>query len=500
MAVVRKRPSNKKFSHRRQDSRRRAHGTPKGRSQGKEAVHKCSVCKKDGHRADACPAVPGAAKRAGRKRRQRVAAAPASSTANTLMQHSLGNVLGQHHKGVRLTTADMPNYDHLASLSEKASAQQLYDLGLFPRADNRHCWKCGRGLGQWEDMSTSGIPLPAVAFTWLCPRPCRSQVAADTAYTLLYNTVMTCDQLLRIIFCFGLEMRRDQACQFVNLDYYFTCRVYERLVLVTAWQHRRDSASAVLVGGEVQLDAARSSVSRTQDTVNVHQGRAFYMVEVATGQRSMHPLPDAAVLKGAPPPPERKEDVEHLLRSKNFSRSVLNTDGAQGYRAPARQHTGHHVMVSHTKKEWARVDQLPSKSLPPFLQKVAAARAKASAKASAKARAKVAAASKARPKAATKARAKATSKRPAAAPLITKVHTNRAEGYAGNVKDNMRRMGKLGRAGSADVKGAEVFSAGYRLAHPGFYGVVRALWVYQNWVMDATAPGDAFALAWWKCD
>ena len=64
----------------------------------------------------------------------------------------------------------------------------------------------------------------------------------------------------------------------------------------------------------------------------------------------------------------------------------------------------------------------------------------------------------------------------------------------------MRRMGKLGRAGSADVKGAEVFSAGYRLAHPGFYGVVRALRAYQDWVMDTTAPGDAFALAWWKCD
>ena len=95
-----------------------------------------------------------------------------------------------------------------------------------------------------------------------------------------------------------------------------------------------------------------------------------------------------AVLKGAPPPPERKEDVEHLLRSKNFSRSVLNTDGAQAYRGPARQHAGHHVMVNHTKKEWARVDKLPSKSLPPFLQQVAAARAKASSKARAKAAAR----------------------------------------------------------------------------------------------------------------
>ena len=135
------------------------------------------------------------------------------------------------------------------------------------------------------------------------------------------------------------------------------------------------------------------------------------------------------------------------------------------------------------------MDKLPSKSLLPFLQQVAAARAKASGKT----RAKVAAASKARPKAAAK-------KRPAAPTLITKVHTNRAEGYAGNVKDIMRRACKMGGRGSSDLKGAEVFSSRDRLAHPGFHGVVRALRAYQNWVMDTTAPGDAFSLAWWKFD
>jgi hypothetical protein len=63
-----------------------------------------------------------------------------------------------------------------------------------------------------------------------------------------------------------------------------------------------------------------------------------------------------------------------------------------------------------------------------------------------------------------------------------------------------RRMCKVGRRGHSDLKGAEVFSAGYRLAHPGFHGVARALRAYQNWVMDTTAPGDAFSLGWWKVD
>ncbi len=84
--------------------------------------------------------------------------------------------------------------------------------------------------------------------------------------------------------------------------------------------------------------------------------------------------------------------------------------------------------------------------------------------------------------------------------MITKVTTNRAEGYVGNVKTILRRTATLGGHANSELKSARVFCAGYRLAHPGFHGVVRALRSYQDWVLDRVRPGDAFDVAMWRAD
>eukprot|EP00959_Pyramimonas_sp_CCMP1952_P003531 74264-Pyramimonas_sp.AAC.1 len=53
------------------------------------------------------------------------------------------------------------------------------------------------------------------------------------------------------------------------------------------------------------------------------------VVDRATGTRVVFPAKDAAVQKGAPPPPEDAEDVAPAMAKIVRGRGLLNTDGAQ---------------------------------------------------------------------------------------------------------------------------------------------------------------------------
>ena len=267
-----------------------------------------------------------------------------------------------------------------------------------------------------------------------------------------------------------------------------------------AWAAVQNSWELVFNEGEIEVDAARMSIARNQGR-NRHLGRFFIIVHRNTGEYGMYWLPPAVVSKGAPPPPEKYDEVLPILRRMTNKSHLVLSDGSQGARTACLYLGNAQLSVNHAIKQFSRMSRLFAEDLPPELQahahKQIFKRPSGPAKASCPPMLPFCGAPSQQLAWATSARTPSyTLRRPAGSRTVKKkpvmlvqASTNLAEARIGVLRGRMRLRGKHGHGQTNPIAvDRETFASAYLIKHPGVDGVLKAVGDYTTFFTDMGPP------------
>jgi hypothetical protein len=287
---------------------------------------------------------------------------------------------------------------------------------------------------------------------------------ADLAFTPLWH-LQKGGQLqyaayLNALYVFSLKIPQDAARHLLGCWYDSAENWFRMFRLATAFAELHSGRNMTFPDGTIEFDATKVNIKRQSKKTNTHCGRFLVVVHRETGKYILEPLRDAMVLKGAPPPPERYDEVKKPICRAAHAGHVASSDSAQAFKKVGKDlklKGVMHATVVHKKKEFSRVDKIPITSL-----------------------------------------CKRVRKRVAKLPTTTsrtyrmKAGNNRAEATFSTIKRNLRRLNLKSSTTRATIN---FLSSAWLHKHVGLDGVAKGVAIYQKYIMDSTKPQDAFKCA-----
>lgn len=199
---------------------------------------------------------------------------------------------------------------------------------------------------------------------------------------------------------------------------------------------------------------------KQKDTDEVkHCGRVLGVVQRG-GKKCLVPLKSQLVMSGAPPAPETKQEVMPVLKQIASPYTLLSTDRAGAYIKTSRDLKLAHFSVSHSNKQFSRLERIPANKQTKE-QGILAQKRQLESKKKTK---------------------KHVQKKPS---LRFTVCTNAVEGLFGNVKDVLRRTARLK---SPKHSLLETLAAAHLLLHPGTAATAKAYHEYACFWASRLSP------------
>ena len=402
-----------------------------------------------------------------------------------------GRLVSDSHKS-KLFHVEMPSFVEVLGMSDADVDQALREAGCIPPTTDRTCWKCGYDMAEQENGDFR---------CWV--KSCRCTMSA-WAFTPLMHTGLTSADYYRCLWAAGCGLDQAQTHHVTGVSRKKVELLMPRIAEAAAWKSMRDADNFQHSTGEVEMDAFACSVRRAGSaTQNVHSGRGIMTVDRATGKRVVFPAKDAAVQKGAPPPPEDADDVAPAMAKIDRERGLLNTDGAQIYKKKAKAAGITHTRTKHSIKQFAKTEKIGMKGLGAALAKMAAKRhkqmrnnKKRPASSTATARTKGPMKSIKGPMKSTKKPAKSAKsmKGSKTSFLLTRSSTNMAEANIGVVKTSLHKRSYLGKRSESMRMMSQLFYENT----PGLTPMLNAMGEFTKFFLDSCDPWQLFGNGNWR--
>ena len=163
-----------------------------------------------------------------------------------------------------------------------------------------------------------------------CPaKHCKRHFLANTGFTALYAGESTYQEYLRVAYAFSTQLRQDQAIQLTGVPENRVARMYAACRDVTGWYMCHIGRNLQFNCGEVDLDAAKCHIDRSDSQTNRHTGRVFLLKERSSGRRKVRTLGDVEVPKRSALPPENLDDCKEFIQQSLRRGSVAGCDGGR---------------------------------------------------------------------------------------------------------------------------------------------------------------------------
>jgi hypothetical protein len=377
-------------------------------------------------------------------------------------------------KATKYTTTDLPKniglkelkqegYDAIVKLTEGQAKTKLRELQLLPSRSvkERECYKCGTRF-RWQKKINKHR-----CTNWECDTRV-AQLALT--YTPLWHMhrggTMSYKTFLKALYIFALKIPQDSARHILGCGYDSAENWFRMFRLATAYAELFKGRSMHFPDGTVEFDATKTVINRSSSNKkNTHCGRFLVIYHRESGAYALEPLPDKAVLKGAPPPPESYDEVHTPIRKKVHKGHVLSADSGKAFKKTHKIHFEDkgipYATVVHRNKQFSKVVRIPITSL-----------------------------------------SKRIRNRVALLPTTNtrtyryKAGDNKAENTFCVVKRNLKRMNLSRNPGRASVN---FLSAAWLTKNVGLEKVAKALAYYQKALTDSIPPADAYkSLDWLK--
>ena len=256
-------------------------------------------------------------------------------------------------------------------MSEERAKEVLTKLDCLPKLPpdvKRVCWKCD------GDME---LKVWAECKTILRCKKCQLHFNGATAYTPLHLCSTTHKEYLQFLYAFSHQYRQDQT---ETLSFRLTGEKVTRFFAcfrdIYAWYQLRLGRGVTFDTGEVDIDAAKTHVDRSDKLVNVHKGRLLVMRERATGKSKVIPLDNIEVGKGEALPPEANEEIQKVICATLKEGSIAGGDGGRALKSSVKKAAGGKVPLAtavhgrQPTKQFTRLQKFPKDTISPGLQKV----------------------------------------------------------------------------------------------------------------------------------
>jgi hypothetical protein len=250
-------------------------------------------------------------------------------------------------KATKYTTTDLPKniglkelkqegYDAIVKLTEGQAKTKLRELQLLPSRSvkERECYKCGTRF-RWQKKINKHR-----CTNWECDTRV-AQLALT--YTPLWHMhrggTMSYKTFLKALYIFALKIPQDSARHILGCGYDSAENWFQMFRLATAYAELFKGRSMHFPDGTVEFDATKTVINRSSSNKkNTHCGRFLVIYHRESGAYALEPLPDKAVLKGAPPPPESYDEVHTPIRKKVHNGHVLSADSGKAFKKTHKIH------------------------------------------------------------------------------------------------------------------------------------------------------------------
>ena len=404
--------------------------------------HRCSICNKTGHRKETCPQNK-------KKAMKRI------SAVDKKVRYTSTPAI----KKVRLSRLKQISYPQLLSLTEKAAKAKIVSLKLLPRipVKSRKCFKCGSTLTV-KRLSSGSILR--------CTDPkCRAKLHKPSLTFTPYwhfnkGGCLRFKPFLNSMYVFGVKIPQDSGVHMIGAGEESVANHFHMLRCATAFAELHTGRATDFEDGTLEVDGTKTVIKRQGRTRNIHTGRFLVVFHKETKQYALEPLSDAAVKKGAPPPPETVKEVKPIIKKTFRLGHVAASDSAAAFKKIFKQMKDiPHVHVVHKKKNFAHVVKLPKKYLHKRLWKRAA-------------------------------KLPTTSSRT----YRVKAGGNAAEWTFSALKRNLTRLNLKRATSTASIN---FLSTAWLTKNPGLNGVAKGLQIYQDAIRDTCEPKKAFKSLDW---
>jgi hypothetical protein len=260
---------------------------------------------------------------------------------------------------------DEPDLPDITVMTEPQSEVCLQEYGFLPGlppAVTRLCWNCkARGVKsvlhlskRHEKINEAGEVARKAEDVLKCgKKTCKRHFPAKTSYTPMHNTVLTFNMYLRISWCFAYGETQSRTMKLTKGKEDQIQWVFSALRDITAWFIVSLGRGVVFETAEVDMDACKSHVQRSDPDKSVHTGRLFVYRERATRKRKVFTLPDKDVPKGSALPPESNREIKWSVTETLKSGAIAGADGGLAIASSVRASAGGKVPLSiaiHSKK------------------------------------------------------------------------------------------------------------------------------------------------------
>ena len=269
-----------------------------------------------------------------------------------------GDVLA-HSRGNNFRSLDQPSYPEVVGCTEEQATVSLHEFGLLPHCIprvGRFCWKCKKPL----QMKTKKDGRKLMVCDWKC-----AVALTSTAYTPMYCAEVTRKQYWMVAWCFANQHRLDQTIHLSGLKEFTVARLFACHRDVCGWWVIHSGRDLQLRAGEVDIDVAKSAVSRNDPHVNKHRGRLLVLKERSTKRRKFVTCPDVTCPKGEVPGPESLEDVSEPIQSTLRPGSIACADGGQAIKSAVRKTAKGAIPLAYAthgmewKKQFTALQKIP---------------------------------------------------------------------------------------------------------------------------------------------
>ena len=407
--------------------------------------HKCSICKVVGHRKDSCP------KRTTRKMKKL-----------SKLDRETKYVTTAKLPKVRLSRSKQISYPALCRMTEKQAKDLIEsDLKLLPRVPvkQRSCFKCGSTM-RTKNYKVAGQCLRCD--NWRCQMYLKKPWLAYTPFWHMQKGGhLEYKPFLQSMYCCGLKVPQDSSVHLVGVGEDSIANHFRMIRLACGFAELHTGRSTDFKDGTLEIDGTKTNIDRSSSTItNTHKGRFLVVFHRESGQYALEPMSDSAVKKGAPPPPESFKEVHPVIKAKYRTGHVAASDSAPAFKKSFKTLKDvPHVVVVHSKKNFAHVVKMPKKYLHKRLWK-----------------------------------------RVAKLPTTTsktyrlKAGGNAAEWTFGALKRNLTRMNLKRSTSNASVN---FLAAAWISKNPGLTGIAKAMRLYQDQIRDTCEPKAAFKCTKW---